>query len=119
MENYYNKHYIDVDDHDRILYGWSDGPYPEKDTTGAICINEQGGYQFRLYSGGEENPPLQSIDGIPLYKWEDSQVVLRTEEEIISDRAAIPAPTPTEQDRFEAQLFYTAMKTDTLIGESL
>lgn len=61
--------------------------------------------------------PTWTEDGIPLYKWEDGQVVPRTEEEVAADRAEIPAPPPTDQERFEAQLFYTAMKTDTLIGE--
>lgn len=115
MDGFYNKHYINVDDQGRIFAGWSDGPHPEKDTTGAICINEQGGYQFRLYPGGEENPPLRSMDGIPLYKWEDGQVVPRTEDELAADRAAIPAPPPTTQERLEAQVTYTAMMTDTLL----
>lgn len=87
-----NKHYITVDDRGRIVDGWSDGPHPEKDTTGAICINEEGGYQFRLHPGGEENPSLWDMDGIPLYKWEDGEVKPRTEEEIEADRAALPKP---------------------------
>lgn len=112
-----NKHYITVDDQSRIVTGWSDGPLPEFDTIGAICINEKGGYQFRLWPDGEENPALWSMDGIPLYKWQDGQVVPRTEEELAADRAAIPEPHPTAQDRMEAQVTYTAMMTDTLLEE--
>lgn len=108
MENYYNKHYITVDDQGRILDGWSDGPHPEKDAAGAICVTEEGGYQFRLFPGGEENPSLWTMDGIPLYKWEDGQVVPRTEEEISADRAAIPEPPPTAQEQLRADVDFLA-----------
>ena len=86
FEPAYNRHYITVDIQGRIINGWSDGPHPDRDTTGAICISEQGGYQFRLFPGGEENPPLYDMDGIPLYKWDGERVVQRTEEEIDLDR---------------------------------
>lgn len=68
LEPAYNRHYITTDAQSRITDGWSDGPHPDRDATGAICINEQGGYQFRLFPGGEENPPLYTMDGIPLYR---------------------------------------------------
>lgn len=95
MDDYIgNKHYITVDDQGRIVDGWSDGPHPSKDTTGAICINEQGGYQFRLFPpDGEENPSLWDMEGIPLYKLTaKGKVARRTETEIAADRAAIPKP---------------------------
>lgn len=82
----YNRHYITTDAQGRITAGWSDGPHPTRDTTGAICINEQGGYQFQLSPGGEENPPLYDMDGIPLYRWDGERAVPRTEEEIAADR---------------------------------
>jgi len=115
MDEFYNKHYITTDAQNRIAAAWSDGPHPDRDTTDAICINEQGGYQFRLFPDGEENPAICTMDGIPLYKWDGEQVVLRTEEEIAADHAAIPEPPPTEQERMEAQVTYTAMMTDTLL----
>lgn len=108
MENYYNKHYIAVDDQGRIVLGWSDGPHPDKPIEGAICINEEGGYQFRLVLGGVETPSLHDMDGIPLYKWEDGQVMLRTEEEIAADRAAIPEPPPTAQEQLRADVDFLA-----------
>lgn len=86
MNESFNNHYIATDDRGRIVAGWSDGPHPAKETTGAICVNEQGGYQFRLTPGGEENPPLYTLDGIPLYKWDGTQALPRTEEEIGADR---------------------------------
>lgn len=115
MNGFYNKHYITIDDQGRVTAGWSDGPRPDKDTAGAICINEQGGYQFRLFPDGEENPALWDMDGIPLYRWDGEKVIPRAEEEIAADRAAIPAPGPTEAQRLEAQVAYTAMMTDTLL----
>lgn len=115
MEDIYNKHYIKTDDRGCIVEAWSDGPFPGKDAAGAICINEEGGYQFRLEPGGEENPPLFDRYGIPLYKWEEGQAVERTQDELEGDWAAIPAPGPTQAERLEAQVAYTAMMTDTLI----
>lgn len=122
MNEFYNKHYITTDAQGRITDGWSDGPHPEKDTSGAICINEQGGYQFRLiYSAGfvgdaefpsicesEENPPLYTMDGIPLYKWGAGVAHNRTEEEIAADRAAIPEPPPSAQERLRADIDFLA-----------
>lgn len=42
MDEFYNKHYIITNAHSHIIDEWSDGPNPEKDTTDAICINEEG-----------------------------------------------------------------------------
>ena len=108
MNIFYNKHYITTDAQGRIVDGWSDGPHPDRDTTGAICINEQGGYQFRLFPGGEENPPLCTVDGIPLYKWDGTAVILRTDEGIASDRATIPVPPPSEQEQLRADIDFLA-----------
>lgn len=111
MNNYIvNKHYIAVDDQSRITDGWSDGPHPERDTTGAICINEQGGYQFRLWDGGEENPHLYTMDGIPAWRWseEDHRAYRRMANEIEADRAAIPEPPPNPQEQLRADVDYIA-----------
>lgn len=89
VEEFYNHHYITIRYDSAITAAWSDGPHPEKDITNAICINEQGGYQFRLYPGGEENPNLYDMDGIPLYKWDGENVIRRTEEEIEEERLSI------------------------------
>ena len=98
MDEYYNKHYIKPDSSNRIIGCWSDGPHPDRDTTDAICISDKGGYQFRLFQDGEENPSLYDADGIPLYKWDGQAVVKRTAEEIAADCAAIPAPPPSEME---------------------
>lgn len=114
--NFYNKHYITVDAENRIVGGFSDAFRAPADEH--ICINEKGGYQFRLFPNGEENPSLFDWNGmVPLYKYEGGEVIKRTEEEIEAEREAIPAPEekPTQLDIIEAQVTYTAMMTDTLL----
>jgi hypothetical protein len=112
-EEIYSKHYIIVDGQSCITDGWSDGPLQGKDTTDAICINDKGGYQFRLILDGkltEENPPLYDFEyGVPLYKWDGTQVLARTAEEIEADIAAIPAPPPTEMEQIRADVDYLLM----------
>lgn len=108
MDEFYNRHYITIDLQGHITSGWSDGPHPDRDTAGAICINEEGGYQFRLFPGGEENPPLYTMDGIPLYKRDGEQAIPRTEEEIAADRAAIPEPPPSPQEQLRADVDFLA-----------
>ena len=110
-EEFYNRHYITVRPNGAITDAWSDGPHPEKDTTDAICINEKGGYQFRFTPGGEENPPIYTTDGIPLYKWDGSQIVPRTDEEIAAERAAIPPAPPSEQEQLRADVDFIAAMT--------
>ncbi len=108
MDEFYNRHYIAIDAKGRITAGWSDGPRADRDTTNAICINEQGGYQFRLTPGGEENPALYTMDGIPLYRWDGSRAVPRRSEEIEADRAAIPEPPPSAQEQLRADVDFLA-----------
>lgn len=82
------KHYIRLDSAGRIIKGFSSAfEHPQE---GDICINEDGGYQFRLASDGQENPPLMDMDGIPLYKYEGGAVAARSTDEIEADRAALP-----------------------------
>ena len=114
-EPIYNRHYIITRPDGAIISVWSDGPHPEKDTTNAVCISGQGGYQFRLYPGGEENPPVYTDDGIPLYKWDGEQVLRRTEEELEADRAVIPAPPPSVQERLRADVDFIAAMTGVML----
>ena len=104
LETSYNRHYVTVDSSGRITEGWSDGPHPERDPAGAVCINDQGGYQFRLLPGGEENPVLYTEDSIPLYRWDGERVLRRTEEEIAADCALLPIPKPVKspEERLDA-----------------
>lgn len=110
-----NKHYITVDDRNRIIDAWSDGPHSEKSTNGAICINKRGSYQLRLIVGGvetEENPMMCTMESIPLYKWSGSEVVRRTAEEIAADIAAIPPAPPIPMEQLRADMDYVMLMTD-------
>ena len=113
MEGY--KHYITADDAGRITDGFSDAL--RQPAEGDICIEERGGYQFRLFPGGTENPTLFYRDtDIPLYRWDGDKVVRITAEELQADLDILDDKTePTWQDRLEAQTFYTAMMTNTLL----
>ena len=102
---FYNKYYITVDAQGRITDGFSDAFRVPSEAD--ICINERGGYQFRLFPNGEENPLLfDGIDMIPRYRWDGVQVVRRTAEEITADIAALPKVerVPSEQDDTAAML---------------
>lgn len=101
MDELYNNHYITLDEQRRIVGGFSDAFRQPADTD--ICINEQGGYQFRLFPDGAENPALFDWE-IPLYKYEDGKIVKRTAEELEADRAAKPAPEPTADELINALL---------------
>ena len=116
MENLYHKHYITVDEQGRILDGFSDAFHEPSE--GNICINERGGYQFRLFPGGEENPNLRETHSVPLYRYDDGAVLRRSAREIEVDIAALPEMEPSRNDWMEAQVTYTAMMTDTLLEEA-
>lgn len=111
FEGIYNRHYIKIREDGALTDAWSDGPHPGKDTAGAVCINDRGGYQLRLRPGGEENPNLYTFDGIPLYKWGGEQVVPRAENEIEFERATIPMPPPSAQEQLRADVDFIAAMT--------
>lgn len=100
-----NRHYIRLDEAGNIVEGWSDGPQPGKDTAEATLLREDGGYQFRLFEGGEENPVLWDEYGVPLYRW-DGEVIERTAEELEADRPAPAQPAPTMEERNRADIDY-------------
>lgn len=108
-EELYNRYYITTRLDGTIIDAWSDGPHPEKDTSNAICINDKGGYQFRFYPDGEENPNMFTWEGIPLYKWDGSQVIPRTETEIEVDYADIPKPPPSPIEQLRADVDFMSI----------
>lgn len=108
-DEFYNQHYIKIDEQGRIVEGFSNGPHPKKDATKAICINEKGGYQFKLFPNGEENPMLFDNNGIPLYKWEENQVKIRTANEIQKDTAKLPLIPPSVQEQLRADVDFIAL----------
>lgn len=106
--DFFHEHYVRADPSGNIIAGWSTGPHrgrqPSEDD---ILINDRGGYQFRIFPDGEENPPLRTMDGIPLYKWVGSAVARRSENEIETDRAVLRA----KQDRQERERVANATET--------
>lgn len=115
MNEYYNNHYLTVNAHGLITDGWSDGPHSHREVTeDDFLINDKGGYQFRLILDGEqteENPPLYTFDGLPLYRWDGETVIRRSEDEIKAERAARPAPLPTAEEQLRADVDFIAAMT--------
>ena len=91
--------YIKADDRNRIVRCEGEYTLPS-DLDGWILIDEgepcdkRNLAQSHYFDGG-----LYTMDGIYRYKWDGSAAVLRTEEELEADRAALPAPPPTTDER--------------------
>ena len=90
--------YIKTDEQDRIVRCEGEYTLPS-DLSGWILIDEgepcdkRNLAQSMYFDGG-----LYTMDGIPRYKWDGTQAVERTEEELEADRAARPAPPPTTEE---------------------
>lgn len=96
MEEMKSKVYIKVDERNRILR--CEGGYTMSNIQNIdewIFIDEGMGDRYNLCQSHYFEGGLYTEDGIPRYKWDGEQTVLRTEEEIEADRAEIPEPEPT------------------------
>lgn len=104
-----SKVYIQTDNQGRILR--CDGGYTTPaDLTGWTEIDEGTGDKYNLCQSNYFAGGLYTMDGIPRYRWDGTQAVERTEEELEADRAARPAPEPTEQEQLRADVdFLLAM----------
>ena len=103
MEETQSKVYIQADDAGRIVR--CEGGYTTPaDLTGWIEIDEGTGDKYNLCQSHYFDGGLYTMDGFPHYRWDGSAAVLRTEEELEADRAAIPDPKPskTVEDRLTA-----------------
>ena len=85
------------------------------DTEGWTAIDEGYGDRFHHAQGNYFTLPLYGTDGCANYKLADGTPALRTEAEKAAEIAARPAAGPTQLDRVEAQVAYTAMMTDTML----
>ena len=111
-----SKVYIQTGAEGRILR--CEGGYTTPaDLTDWIEIDEGVGDKYNLAQSHYFDGGLYTMDGIPRYRLDGTQAVLRTEEEMEAARANIPESAPTQLDRIEAQVTYTAMVTDTLLEE--
>lgn len=84
------------------------------DTTVWVQIDEGVGDKYHHALGNYLPQSVMTELGVYRYKLADGHVMERTAEEIAAD---IPTPytVPTQLDRVEAQVAYTAMMTDTLL----
>lgn len=116
MNNPKSRVYILIDTKNRILRLEGEYSLPT-DLTNWIKIDEGYGDKYNLAQSHYLEGGLYTQDGLPRYKYENNTIVLRTEAELSTDRANVPEPAPTQLDRVEAQVTYTAMITDTLLEE--
>lgn len=115
MEENKSKVYILIDENNRVVR--VEGGYTTPaDLTGWIEIDEGTGDKYNLCQSHYLEKGLMTEDGIYQYKYKNEEVVERTAEEIEADRQAIPV-VPTDAEKLEAQVLYTAMMTDTLLEE--
>ena len=102
------RHYIKVDEKNRVTDGWSSGEHPGLGPgEGDTLLTDQGGVAFVLL--GVEHPALftDDKDKIPLYAYENGAARYRTVTEIDGDRPGpAPEPEPTEMERLRADVDY-------------
>ena len=104
-----SKVYIQTDTEGRILR--CEGGYTTpSNLTGWTEIDEGTGDKYNLCQSHYFEGGLYTMDYIPLYRWDGTQAVERTEEELEADRASRPEPEPTEQEQLRADVdFLLAM----------
>jgi hypothetical protein len=95
-----SKHYIRLDNQNRIIKGFSDEF--EQPLIADVCINEDGGRQFEL--NDIVNPSFINEKGIYIYKYDTGQVIERTVDEIHADEANLPIPPKIEEEILKEQL---------------
>lgn len=108
--------YVLLDERNRVLR--CEGGYTVSnidDVTKWTYIDEGTGDRYNLCQSHYLDGGLYTMQGIPRYKYEGGVCVLRSEAELAADRDALPKPQPSQLDRVEAQVTYTAMMTDTMM----
>ena len=99
------KHFIRIDERDRIIHGYSDEfeEYQEGDIEINVGMNP--GRHFVIFVDGEwlTNPQLTVEYGIPLYKWSGTEIQARTPQEIEDDTPEPPDPPDPPVDLTEIQ----------------
>lgn len=100
-----SKVYIQTDDHSRIIR--CEGGYTTPaDLTGWTEIDAGTGDRYNLCQSHYFDGGLYTMDGIPRYKYINSEVILRDDSEIEADRNAIPKAKeqPTVSELMDAIL---------------
>ena len=87
-----------------------------QDTTDWVQIDSGYGDKYHHAQGNYFPLPIRTMGGAYRYKLVDGQPVECTAEEIAAQEEALkPVDEPTQADRIEAQVMYTALMTDTLL----
>ena len=88
-----SKVYIQTDTEGRILR--CEGGYTTPaDLSGWLEIDEGNGDRYNLCQSHYFDGGLYTMDSIPRYRWDGSKAILRSEEELETDRSVIPEPEP-------------------------
>lgn len=108
--------YIQIDKNNFIINIDSDA-YIE-DTSNWIKIDQGSGDKYRLAQGNYLDLPIfERYTTIPNYKYFDGKISILTEDEKLQYKNEHKIEeTPSNIDRLEAQITYTAMMTNTLLG---
>ena len=86
------------------------------DTTGWVEIDQGYGDKYHHAQGNYFALPIVTDGGAYRYKLVDGAPVECTAEEIVAQEEALkPVDEPTQEDKIEAQVMYTALMTDTLL----
>lgn len=110
MEETKSKVYVRVDEQNHILR--CEGGYTMsniEDVSEWALIDEGTGDRYNLCQSHYFDGGLYTDDGIPRYKYDGGECVLRTDAELSADRAARPAPAPTEVEQLRADVDYLLM----------
>jgi len=103
-----NKHFIRVDEHNRVIAGLTDDivAYPDGVRDSDIFTHESGGWIFEMLVDDKwlANPLLTNDDGIYLYKCDGEISVSRTQDEIDADTPPQPEllPSPSAEQMLAA-----------------
>lgn len=117
MEEYKSKVYALCDEHNSILR--IDGGYTMQNIENIdewTFVDEGEGDRYNLCQSHYLEKSLYDERGICRYKWNGTEIIERTQEEMDADYVE-PTPIPTQLDIVEAQTMYTALMTDTLLEE--
>lgn len=109
-----SKVYILIDDHGRIIAIDGGVTVENVNMDAWILIDEGYGDRYALCQSHYLDKPLTADDGSHNYIWNGS-VREVTEEERSEEIRNFPIPEPSEMDRLESQIMWTALMTDTLL----
>ena len=110
-----SKVYIKLDSQNRIIQ--CEGGYTEFNIDRIedwIKIDEGYGDKYNLCQAHYFEKGLYTDEGLYRYKYINNKIIERTADELAAE---IVPQTPSQLDRIEAQVMYTALLTDSLIEE--